>query len=464
MNKALIAKLGWRVLNDKESLWARVLRCKYKVGGGGVQDRSWLSVKSNWSSTWRSVGTGLRDVVNHGLSWVLGDGQQVCFWTDKWLLGKPLLDSVVGPLPENYEKVKAAEMWVNGSGWVLDRILPHVSANTRLDLAAVVLDNVTGARDCISWGECSDGKFSVKSAYELITRDHTSRPNMDSFYRRVWSLSVPERVRVYFWLLGNQAVMSNEERMRRHLCDSDICQGCKSRTSRGQRCLLWQFGGDGSGDAGMCFGENGKCRDRVRFIKDLSKEVAVANVASGSKASRTGRVERRIGLVKPQSGWVKLNTDGASRGNPGLATTGGVLRDEAGEYCGGFAVNIGKCTAPLAELWGVYYGLYIAWEKQITQVELEVDSELVVGFLKTGIDDSHPLSFLVRLCHGFIAKDWTVRVSHVYREANRLADGLANYAFTLPLGFHALSVVPIDFASIVREDALGFTQPRQILL
>ena len=39
------------------------------------------------------------------------------------------------------------------------------------------------------------------------------------------------------------------------------------------------------------------------------------------------------------------------------------------------------------------------------RLELEVDSELVVGFLKDGIIDSHPLSFLVRLCHGFISRD-----------------------------------------------------------
>lgn len=32
MNKALIAKVGWRLLNDQVSLWSRVIRSKYKVG------------------------------------------------------------------------------------------------------------------------------------------------------------------------------------------------------------------------------------------------------------------------------------------------------------------------------------------------------------------------------------------------------------------------------------------------
>ena len=104
----------------------------------------------------------------------------------------------------------------------------------------------------------------------------------------------------------------------------------------------------------------GKCRDRVKFIKDLAKEVIIAHSLMAAKTKAGTRVERRISWTRPQEGWFKLNTDGASRGNLGLATAGGVLRNNDGEWCSGFALNIGICSAPLAELWGVYYGLYIA--------------------------------------------------------------------------------------------------------
>jgi len=85
----------------------------------------------------------------------------------------------------------------------------------------------------------------------------------------------------------------------------------------------------------------------------------------------------------------------------------------------------------MAELWGAYYALYLVWERRAPHVELEIDLEMVVGILKTGISDSHPLSYMVRLCHGFISRDWNVFISHVYKEGNRLGDGLVNYAFTL---------------------------------
>lgn len=93
MNKALLGKVGWRLLHDKDSLWARVLRAKYNVCD--VHDKSWLVVKGSWSSTWRSVGMGLREVVIPGLSWVLGDGKEIRFWEDKWLSSQPLAERVI---------------------------------------------------------------------------------------------------------------------------------------------------------------------------------------------------------------------------------------------------------------------------------------------------------------------------------------------------------------------------------
>jgi len=213
---------------------------------------------------------------------------------------------------------------------------------------------------------------------------------------------------------------------------------------------------------GNIFGENRRCRDRVRFVRDLAKEVSAANQQLVTQGGRRSRVEILVGWEKPLLGWLTVNTDGDSRGNPGLAAAGGVLRDHEGRWCGGFSLNIGRCSAPMAELWGVYYGLHFAWERKAPQVVLEVDSAIVVEFLRTGISDHHPLSFLVRLCHGFLSKDWIVRIVHVYREANRLADRLANYAFSLAFGLHFFYSIPNVVELLWREDDLGIVCPRQI--
>jgi len=196
----------------------------------------------------------------------------------------------------------------------------------------------------------------------------------------------------------------------------------------------------------------------------MAAEVGAAYLKVNAGRNLGERVERQIVWKKPSERWATVNTDGASHGNPGFATARGVVRDGEGSWLGGFALNIGVCSAPLAELWGVYYGLVTAWERGVRRVVLEVEVKLVVGFLQSGIRDTHPLAFLVRLCQGFIARDWLVRVTHVYREANRLADGLANYAFTLPIGLQLLDDCPASVNSIMVEDSVGTSFPRNIRL
>lgn len=78
----------------------------------------------------------------------------------------------------------------------------------------------------MSWGGSPDGEFSVRSAYAFLSQNHILRPNMGSFFHRIWRIVAPKRVRVFFWLVGNQVIMTNEERMRRHLRVSDVCEVC----------------------------------------------------------------------------------------------------------------------------------------------------------------------------------------------------------------------------------------------
>lgn len=108
MNKALIAKVGWRLLQDKESLWAKVMRSKYVVGD--INDSSWMVVGTNVSSTWRSVAMGIREVVLEGFNWVIGNGREIRFWTDMWLSNQALEGVAIADLPEGYETITAREL------------------------------------------------------------------------------------------------------------------------------------------------------------------------------------------------------------------------------------------------------------------------------------------------------------------------------------------------------------------
>ncbi|KAK9271694.1 hypothetical protein L1049_002057 [Liquidambar formosana] len=77
---------------------------------------------------------------------------------------------------------------------------------------------------------------------------------------------------------------------------------------------------------------------------------------------------RYIAWSFPPPAWVKLNTDGSSRGNPGESAGGGLLRDDVGNWIVGFGVNIGVCSVFGAEFWALFHGLKIAWEERVRKV------------------------------------------------------------------------------------------------
>ena len=81
-----------------------------------------------------------------------------------------------------------------------------------------------------------------------------------------------------------------------------------------------------------------------------------------------------IGWDAPPTGWFKINSDGARKESSGLASTGGLIRDNRGRWVAGFVVNLGRCSALMAEIWGAWYALNLAWEKNIKKVILEMDN------------------------------------------------------------------------------------------
>ena len=83
----------------------------------------------------------------------------------------------------------------------------------------------------------------------------------------------------------------------------------------------------------------------------------------------------------PPVNWIKVNCDGASKQNGEIAGCGGLCRGPDGKWMRGFSYNLGMCNAFVAELWGAYYSLKMAWEMDCTQVILKSDPKTLVDFL-----------------------------------------------------------------------------------
>lgn len=86
------------------------------------------------------------------------------------------------------------------------------------------------------------------------------------------------------------------------------------------------------------------------FHKQCLKKVAeFFSIATDGK-NRSVKQWMVVSWQKHPRGWVKLNTDGLSLGNLGQASSGGLLRDEDGEWIKGCARNCGNLSSIMAEL------------------------------------------------------------------------------------------------------------------
>ncbi|PKI70141.1 hypothetical protein CRG98_009473 [Punica granatum] len=85
-------------------------------------------------------------------------------------------------------------------------------------------------------------------------------------------------------------------------------------------------------------------------ILDVSANLNSARVREDRVLPNAASEWRLIRWERPPAGWLKLNSDGATRGNPGLAGAGGIIQDEHGNWISGFKHNIGIVSLTTTEL------------------------------------------------------------------------------------------------------------------
>ncbi|KAI5352942.1 hypothetical protein L3X38_005834 [Prunus dulcis] len=123
----------------------------------------------------------------------------------------------------------------------------------------------------------------------------------------------------------------------------------------------------------------------------------------------------------------KVSSDGGRKPALGYTGVGGLLRDHNGNWIKSFSVNLGVGSVIEAKLWGIFWGLHLAWEAGFRSVE----------------------------------KEWCCSVKHIFREQNFVADSLASMSHDLPLGLHVLDWCGFE---LLAADARSLAHPRMVVV
>lgn len=235
----------------------------------------------------------------------------------------------------------------------------------------------------------TNGEFTLSSAWHLSRRVYS----IIAFAKFIWFRYLPRQVSIFMWRLLRFRLPLDENLIKRGVQLASCCAYCSSRqietylyvflqslvaenvwgefqrlsvvapvrSSIAQTCFSWWYSHRKStlhtNLPSLIFWELWKHRNRSLYdgicslawvlVANIKREFfSIMQVAginfhptvswplSSSSSIRMGRIAPKVIRIihwsKPSEGLVKLNTDGACRGNPGVSGGGGIVHDAIG--------------------------------------------------------------------------------------------------------------------------------------
>ncbi|XP_061351083.1 uncharacterized protein LOC133296147 [Gastrolobium bilobum] len=468
INKAFSMKLGFGLISKVEDLWVKVLKAKYKVNDAMIPN---IPVSKNASNAWK----GIQQVwgqVQMGARILLGDGRNIKFWEDSWLPGiNRLLDEAQTEVPEAISKWRVADCVSNEGDWKWELLNQFLPVGITSVISGIPPPKDSDDRDKVIWSHSSSGTFSVSSTYSFLCSPQSSQDAVD--WGLIWRWGA-QRIKVFLWLLYSNKILSNAERVRRHMADNSSCPRCQFPVenrdyifrSCGWTRDIWKHWID-SADSGQFFrlpfdswmmmnlNSKGQSSDWQLKFGVICCTTSANDVLKGTGLELEPVREVRVSWRAPSQGWLKFNVDGSCRANGCDLACGGVLRDEHGNWIHGFSRKLGHGSVLMAELWGILVGLQWIWQKNMRNVVLEGDSLAASQLIAHGCVSSHPCFFLVNRIKEMMFSHWHVDILHTHREGNRVADWLAKLRVDNSWDTHWYSIPPDGCKDIVLEDCRG---------
>lgn len=229
-NKAMLAKPGWKLLTNPDSLCALILQAKY------FPSMSSLRLEQGCSYPWPSILQGI-ELVKKGMIWRVGDGENLKIWLDPWL-PRELPRRPVTPRGATI-LTQVAELIDPGTGnWEAELVKEIFwEEDARIILALPV----HGAREnVLAWHYDKHGRFSVRSAYKVYHDDiQLSRGQSSSLSvgentgataglcGRLWNMRCPNKLKHFLWRLSHNSHALRMNLRRRRMKVDTRCVVCQ---------------------------------------------------------------------------------------------------------------------------------------------------------------------------------------------------------------------------------------------
>ncbi|KAH9769616.1 reverse transcriptase domain-containing protein [Citrus sinensis] len=386
-NQALIAKQGWRLIQNPEALMARVLKAKY------FKNSSFMDAKlgANPSFVWRSILWG-RQTIHKGSRWRIGNGEQV---------------------PENLKPLSIQTLHPNS-------------------VVANLISNQT-------WKADSGYQLSLR----LKSPDLASSLDLSkTHWKIIWSMEIPEKIKIFMWRAAQNMLPTAYNLWKRKAIKEPMCGRCSKENEDGFHALIgckyankdmeliiatcwsiWSsrnlfiFKGKEK-DAQISVGRAAAIVESYRRIKILATQTVSQNQSNNQQT-----------WLPPPNGWYKVNVDAAIRPSNQTAGLGVVIRDSRAKVVAAAVQNtIYKGDVDCMEAEAIIFGIQVAQNTNFLPLIIESDSKEVVNLACNRKGSRTEIFWKIATIQDSLKRLSRVQIQHVSRSFNRIAPGLAKKA------------------------------------
>ncbi|CAN6580853.1 unnamed protein product [Malus baccata var. baccata] len=492
-NLALLAKIGWRITLQPDSLLANVLREKYFPGktfgeANGGRGTSW---------GWKGI-LEARKVLVRGIRWRVGDGTCINIRKDPWFpkpstfkarVNEGLQASMVSDLidPENRE-------------WKIDIVNGGFLKEDVSSILSIPLSK-HGMSDRLVWHYSKNGEYTVRTGYGIamglmengdLGKKGRGMPSSASslthVWNKIWKLEVPNKMKFFIWKCCNNALAVRRNLKRRNMRVDNICEGCMQPDETENhlffRCeishIFWfcsplqlnsfelegtDFLASWGSFCGRVKGKENEMELMQEFLfglwrlwknrndlifkgvshhpldilglwtRNLGEFRAAGTQRTTSTQPNAGQpslvLARRSGLWrKPGFGTIKVNTDAAWHKETLLAGVGWVARDFAGLLQAAGGSGGRLChSAAAAEMVAIRSALEFCVRCGLSSVAIESDAKNIIQMLRNETTPDFSLECIFGDIVTLARGLESITYEFVSRESNRAAHSVARYVF-----------------------------------
>ncbi|CAN1812811.1 Uncharacterized mitochondrial protein AtMg00310 [Linum perenne] len=226
-NTALLARQGWRLLNQPDTLWAKLLKSLYFPSG----DFLTASKGRRPSWVWSSLIHG-RSTLKLGCLKVVGNGTNTPTSVDPWIPGIP--DGIIPHSNSNIRMV--SELIVDDTREWDDHLIRSICSPEVTEAIMKIPIGPRDFEDFWAWKYDILGWFSVRSAYHaaknaLLSPPDRANANNEANWKWLGNLSIPPKVTFFIWRGANNCLATNTNLMIRKCSRTPICPLCDQEES-----------------------------------------------------------------------------------------------------------------------------------------------------------------------------------------------------------------------------------------